>query len=72
MTDYVEQYGDDVESIESNLKHALEVLTQAKTYLYRGLALKASYEVFEAGSLIRLAESNSQGLFRSLEREAKQ
>lgn len=72
MTDYLDEYGDDVESIENNLKHALELLKELRGYLNRGLALKASYEVFEASSIVRLAESNIRSLFDSLQWEAKQ
>jgi DNA-binding phage protein len=68
----VNDYDDDIESIENSLKHALEVLDNAKDYLRRGSALKASYEVFEAGTIARSAEAYTQGLYRALEREAKQ
>ena len=71
MTDYIDEYGDELESIQHRLEHALECVDNAKTYLLRGLALKASYEVFEAGTLVRGAESGLHGLHTSLDREAK-
>jgi hypothetical protein len=64
-------YDEDIESIENSLKHSLEMLAEARQYLRRGLALKASYEIWETGTTTRSVEARIQGLYRSLEREAK-
>lgn len=72
MTDYLDEYGDELESIQHRLEHALECVAQAKDYLRRGLALKASYEVFEAGTNARSTEAYIRGLYQALDREAKQ
>lgn len=65
-------YDDDIESIEDSLKHALDMLAEARKYLRQGSALKASYEVWETGTTVRSVEARTQGLYRALEREAKQ
>jgi hypothetical protein len=70
MTDYIDEYGDEVEDVELRLKHALELVDDAKNYLRRGLAVKAVHAVFEAGTLVREAESGLRGLHSSLRWES--
>ena len=72
MNDYIAEYGDDLEDIESGLRHSLELVIEARKYLGQTSARKAVAELYDDNKVVRQAESNIRGLYQSLEWDIKQ
>jgi len=67
----VNDYDDEIESIEACLESMIELLAETRDYLHQGLVIKASDKAYELKSWYRRTDAYTHDLSTQLEREAK-
>lgn len=72
MTDYIEEYGDELEDIELTLRRAIQLLNDVRTQLKQGLIVPALRDMPGIENRIQAGLSNTRSLARSFEYEIGQ
>lgn len=67
MSDYIDEYGDEIESVEASLAHALEIVATAKEKLQQDNPRWVVRNLPGIRSLLDASMSEVRGIVRSLE-----